>query len=299
MRKVSLIYNPTAGRLRRRPEEVERLAAALRARGLEVEADATTGPGDATRLSARAVEAGADCVVACGGDGTTNEVAQPLVGTETLLAVWPCGTANVLAKDLRLPRRPEALAELIARESARRISVGRAFKLENGWGRYFLLMAGIGIDATIIRSVDLELKRRSGFGAYWAAGLNFLTRLPLTPFSLALNGDRHEGTFASIANSPRYGGWFRIAPQARIDDDHLDVCLFNSRSRVVYLCYALLSLVGGHTRSPDVLYRTAREARANSNDAALVQLDGEFVGHLPMRFECVPRALRVVAPAAA
>ncbi|HZN10482.1 MAG TPA: acylglycerol kinase family protein, partial [Blastocatellia bacterium] len=130
MRKVSLIYNPTAGRLRRRPEEVERLAAALRARGLEVEADATTGPGDATRLSARAVEAGADCVVACGGDGTTNEVAQPLVGTETLLAVWPCGTANVLAKDLRLPRRPEALAELIARESARRISVGRAFKLE-------------------------------------------------------------------------------------------------------------------------------------------------------------------------
>jgi YegS/Rv2252/BmrU family lipid kinase len=243
------------------------------------------------------VDDGAEVVIVGGGDGTINEAAQGLVGTGASLAVWPCGTANVLARELRLPGDEKALSKLIAAQSLRTISVGRAMKPETGWQRYFLLMAGIGLDAAIVDRVDLGLKRLTGIGAYLASGLSFLARLPLTPFSIEFNGQKLESAFTVISNAANYAAWFTLAPGARLDDDKLDVCVFNSRSRLAYLTYAFLSLAGGsHTRSSNVVYQPAREAKANSNDAALVQLDGEVVGNLPMKFEIVPGALRVIAP---
>jgi YegS/Rv2252/BmrU family lipid kinase len=298
MKRTSLIYNPTAGALRRDPKQIERLTSALRSQGIETLQQATTHAGHATQLARQAVEDGVEVVIVCGGDGTINEAAQSLVGSRAALAVWPRGTANVLAREMRLPGDERALSKLIAAESVRTISVGRAVKPETGWQRYFLLMAGIGLDATIVRGVDLNLKRLTGVGAYLASGLGYLARLPLTPFSIEFNGLRFESAFTVISNAARYAAWFTLAPGARLDDDQLDVCVFNSRSRLAYLTYAFLSLAGGrHTRSSNVVYQPAREVRANSNDAALVQLDGDVVGNLPMEFEIAPRALRIVAPA--
>jgi YegS/Rv2252/BmrU family lipid kinase len=295
--RVSLIYNPTAGALRRDPKKIERLMNALGEERISVAPQATTHAGHAMQLARQAVEDGAEVVIVCGGDGTINEAAQSLVGAETALAAWPCGTANVLARELRLPCDEKALSKLIAGGSACTISVGRAVKPETGWHRYFLLMAGIGLDATIVDGVDLGLKRLTGIGAYLASGLRYLARLPLTPFSIDFNGQRHESTFTVISNAASYAVWFTLAPGARLDDDQLDVCVFNSRSRLAYLTYAFLSMASGrHTRSSNVIYQPAREVRANSNDAALVQLDGDVVGTLPMSFEIVPQALRIITP---
>ncbi len=295
--QVSLIYNPTAGGLRRDPKQIERLLCAVGGHGIDVIPRATTHTGHATQLAREAVNEGADVVIVCGGDGTINEAAQSLVGTGTALAAWPCGTANVLAKEMRLPGNEEALAKLIAGRNVRTISVGRAMKPGSDWQRFFLLMAGIGLDATIVEGVDLGLKRLTGIGAYLASGLSYLARLPLTPFSIDFNGRRHESTFTVISNAASYAVWFTVAPGARLDDDKLDVCVFNSRSRLAYLSYAFLCMAGGsHTRSPKVVYQPAREVWANSNDHALVQLDGDVVGYLPMRFEIVPQALRIIAP---
>jgi diacylglycerol kinase (ATP) len=295
-KKASLIYNPTAGNLRRDPGQIDRLTADLRAHGIEISQLKTCYAGHATELAMQAVREGSDFVIVCGGDGTINEAAQPLIGTETTLAVWPCGTANVLAEELCLPRSTKALAKLITGDRVRTISVGRAHKPENGWQRYFLLMAGIGLDATIVQGVDLNLKRMTGIGAYIASGIDYLARLPITPFSLNFNGQSYESTFAVIANAAHYAVWFRIAPEAKVDDENFDICLFNARSRLAYLGYAFLSMSGKHTRRSGVIYQSAREAKANSNDAALVQLDGDVVGNLPMQFEIVPHALRVIAP---
>ncbi len=293
---VPLIYNPAAGALRRGLELITRIIAELGKRGLAAVPCPTSAAGEATQLARDAVSEGREMIVVCGGDGTINEAAQALVESETALAIWPGGTANVLAKDLRLPRRPGDLADLIAAGRTMTISVGRAIKPETNWQRYFLLMAGVGLDAAIVKSVDARLKREFGFGAYWAAGLNFLARWPLTPFSIMLNGKQYEATLAIIANAPSYGGWFKLAPRARLDDDKLDVCLFNTRSRIEYLTYAVLGLTGSHTLSPHVTYQKTHMASANSNQSALVQLDGDLVGSLPMRFECLPRALRVICP---
>jgi diacylglycerol kinase (ATP) len=298
MKVIPLIYNPTAGALRRDPGKIDRLTRALARRGIDVLLLPTNRMGDATQLTRQSVNDGAEVVVVCGGDGTINEAAQSLVGTETALAVWPCGTANVLAREMRLPCDENALSELIAGRTARTISVGRAVKPETGWERYFLLMAGIGLDATIVNGVDLGLKRLIGAGAYLASGLDYLARLPLTPFSIDLNGRRLESTFTVISNAASYAVCFTLAPGAEMDDDKLDVCVFNSRSRLAYLTYAFLSMAKGlHTRVSKVVYQPAREAHANSNDNALVQLDGDVMGTLPMRFEIAPKALRIIAPA--
>jgi len=296
MQKVSLIFNPTAGRLRRTPELINHIRTVLRDAGIDATALATSAPGDATLLAKQAVERKDQLIIVCGGDGTINEAAQAVVGTDTALAVWPGGTANVLAKELDLPNNPQMLAALIAGGHARTISVGCALKPGTDWHRYFLLMAGVGIDAAIVRGVSPRLKRKTAYGAFWASALDYLARLPLTPFSLAVGEAKYEGIFACIANASSYGGWFTIAPKARLEEAELDVCLFNSRGRASLLGYALLGLTGSHTRSRGVIYRKTKAAVANSNDAAPVQLDGEFVGTLPMRFEILPRALKVIAP---
>jgi diacylglycerol kinase (ATP) len=298
--RITLIYNPTAGTLRRNPAIVHRLVAALEAHHLTVTLAPTKRAYHATELALEAVRAQADCVLVCGGDGTINEAAQALVGTETALAIWPGGTANVLAKELHLPSDPAALAALIAQQQVRAISVGKAIKTggkqTGDWQRYFLVMAGIGLDATIVQSVDLQLKKRLGTGAYLAAGLGFLARLPLTPFSITFNGQRHASTFAVISNAANYAAMFSLTPDACLSNDCFKVCLFNSQSRLAYLGYALLSTAGRHIHTSGVTYEAAQFINANSNDAALVQLDGEVVGNLPMRFENVPHALLVVAP---
>lgn len=296
LKKASLIYNPMAGSVRKDPQQIERLIHSLSGQGIEVDPLATECAGHACELAAQSVAASSEIVIVCGGDGTINEAAQSLVGTETALAVWPGGTANVLAEELGLSRNAQKLARLINDNQIRTISVGRAMKSERNWQRYFLLMAGIGLDATIVQGVDLQLKKRAGVGAYFASGINYLAKLPLTPFSVDFNGKHYDSTFTVIANAANYAKWFTLAPEAKLDDDKFDICLFNSQSRLVYLGYALLSLTGSHTLSPGVVYQPAGEVKANSNAAALVQLDGEVVGHLPMKFEIVPHSLRVVAP---
>ncbi|MBK8316797.1 MAG: diacylglycerol kinase family lipid kinase [Acidobacteria bacterium] len=295
-KKVALIYNPAAGELRRNPELLGRVIRALSDQGIQPLCLGTEYGGHATILAARAVAEGYQTVIVCGGDGTINEAAQSLAGTNAALAVWPGGTANILARELLLPDPPEEMAGLIAAGRTRKISLGRAVKPDGSWRRYFLLMAGIGLDASVIDGVNLSLKKRAGIGAYLASSLNYLVRMPLTPFSIDFNGKSHESTFAVIANASRYAIWFRLAPEARIDDDKLDICLFNSRSRLSYLRYVWLGLRGAHTTNPDVVYQQSGRARANSNNEALVQLDGEVVGRLPMNFEIVPGALTVVAP---
>jgi diacylglycerol kinase family enzyme len=126
---------------------------ALRQQGIAVTPRTTAAPADATRLAAEALAAGVDLVIVHGGEGTVNEAIQGLVGTPTPLAVWPSGTSNVLARELGLPGSLDLIARMIATGAIRRVSVGRAGE------RYFLLMAGVGLDADMLRSVHPGLKR--------------------------------------------------------------------------------------------------------------------------------------------
>src|SRR5262245_61222385 len=123
-RTACIIYNPRSGNQRERSAEVAEFGSLLGKQGFEVDAQATAGPNHATQLAKEAVKGGFDLLVAHGGDGTMNEVLQGMVGSSLPLVVWPGGTANVLALDLKLPRDPGEIAEMIAQNNRLRITVG-------------------------------------------------------------------------------------------------------------------------------------------------------------------------------
>ena len=287
---VLLIYNPTCGRRRGRRRAVSRVVDLLRRRGLRAEARATAAPGDATRLSRDALAAGVQMIVVHGGDGTVNEAMQPLVGGLTPLAVWPGGTANVLARELALPRDLDRVADMIAAGRTRRVSVGRAGK------RYFLLMAGVGLDAALVRGVNPTLKRLAGQGAFWIAAFQQFIRWDTRRFSVDVEGQRYSATFALLANAAAYASSMRIAPRARMESDHLDLCLIDWTDRWRFVLHARAGFAGTLPGLPGVTYLQVRRAAAIGNDGVLVQVDGELLGPLPMTFECVPTALSLVVP---
>jgi diacylglycerol kinase (ATP) len=285
-----LIYNPGSGRRRDRRQAVSEMVELLRGRGLTVDARATGGPGDATRLSRDALAAGADLVVVHGGDGTVNEAMQPLVGGSTPLAVWPGGTANVLMRELGLPRDPERVADMIATGRTQHVAVGRAGE------RYFLLMAGVGLDAALVRVVNPALKRLAGQGAFWFAAFQQFVRWEPRRFLVEVEGQRHAATFALLANAACYAGAMRIAPQASLASDHLDLCLIDWTDRRRFVRHARAGFTGTLAGLPGVAYLQVRRATALGNDAVSVQVDGELLGQLPMTFACVPAALSLVVP---
>jgi len=289
-RTAVLVYNPGSGQQRDRFHSITRMIDALRPQGIAVMPRTTAGPADAARLTAEALAAGVDLVIVHGGDGTVNEAVQALVGTPTPLAVWPGGTSNVLARELELPGTLDLMARVIVTGAIRRVSVGRAGE------RCFLLMAGVGLDADTLRAVHPGLKRLTGEGAYWMAGLRQLTDWNPVPFVVETESGQHRATFAVVANAASYGGGLRFAPEASMDDDLLDLCLFDSTERHRFARYLAAAFSGSHLGLPGVTYLKARRAVAHGPDNRLVHVDGELLGRLPVSFDCVPDALSLVVP---
>jgi hypothetical protein len=167
-------------RLRPIPE----LASQLESLGLKVDLRLTSGPGDATEIAARAARNGSSDVIVAGGDGTINEAIQGLAGTNARLAIIPRGTANVLARELGLPLDDEQALQIAAQGKSRKIYLGLAIDETTNESRHFVLMAGIGLDASVVRRVQPSLKKRIGKGAFWISGLSHLATWNPKPFTL-------------------------------------------------------------------------------------------------------------------
>jgi diacylglycerol kinase (ATP) len=304
-RKVVLIVNPRAGRQKNSRRDIERFRQTLVRHGFDVEVDLTCAPRDATRLAAEAVRAEASHIAVLGGDGTINEVVQSIVGTSAMLVAWPRGTANVLARELSLPFDAEQTAEMIARGKTQEIYLGCATLERDGefeeelYGkvnRYFLLMAGIGLDASVVEGVRAGLKRRIGKGAFWYSGLEHLALWKPEPFSIEINGKNYEATFATIGKASSYGGGLNITPRAEIAHPDFEVCIVSARNslRFVRLLTHTLRANGVPRSLADVTFVRTTHVRAAGS--AAVQIDGELIGRLPMRFEIAPQPLKIVVP---
>ncbi|MDQ3819791.1 MAG: diacylglycerol kinase family lipid kinase, partial [Acidobacteriota bacterium] len=235
-RGAVLISNPNAGRGgRHREREVMGFCESLKRLAVEVEVLNTLGPNDAARLAQRAAEEGARDVIVSGGDGTINEALQGLIGTGARLGIWPRGTANVLARELKLPFDAEGAAAVIARGLSKPVHVGRATVEETGEQRYFLLMAGVGLDASIVSRVRPRLKRRIGEAAFWYSGLGHLARWRPVPFDVEVDGETLRATFAAIGKAAHYGGGLAVTPRARLEEPEFELCVVDSKSRFHFL----------------------------------------------------------------
>lgn len=295
-RTAVLISNPNAGRGgARRARAVEQFMARLRERGVLVELVNTAGPRDAERLAREAVGKDFREVVVSGGDGTINEALQGLVGSGARIGVWPAGTANVLARHLTLPFGPLAAADVFAEGHSRRITLGLATEEETGRGRYFFLMAGVGLDASIIRHVRPRLKKRVGEAAYWYSGFGHLAHWKPSVFTVEVEGEEYPATYAAVGKAPWYGGGLALTPRARLDADEFEVCLINTHSRARYL-YLLSHAVRGGAPEGTRGVRYLRASRLRARGDAYVQVDGELAGSLPMTFEVAREGVEIVAP---
>lgn len=296
IRRATLISNPKTGRYgARRLRPIQDVAAQLRSLGLEVDLKLTTAPDEATEIAAQAARNGSSEVIVAGGDGTINEAIQGLAGTNARLAIIPRGTANVLARELNLPLNDEQATLVAARGNARRIHLGRATVAATGASRLFVLMAGIGLDASVVERVQPRLKKRIGKGAFWVSGLSHLADWRPSAFTLEIEGRSFTGTFAAIGKAARYGGDLAITPGARLEEPEFEICIIETVSRVGYLRLLSYALRAGMPKNkPGV--RFVKAARVEAKGDAPVQVDGELIGSLPMRFEIASESLEVIVP---
>jgi len=265
----------------------------LRGLGYDVEERETAGVGDATRLAREAVEQGLDLVCAIGGDGTVNETINGLAGAEVPLAIVPTGTVNVLAMELGIPLEPPDAVKLLEVGTVSWIDLGLA------GDRYFGLMAGVGMDAAVVASLNPVLKKAFKEAAFAVQGFaNYLTKEE--PLIRVTTAERTvEGYFAVFGNSSNYGGGFGITPLADMRDGLLDVCVLKDKSFLSTIWYWSAALINAHIKHPKVEYfrtEAAEIVTVEEGKEVLVQTDGEVAGKLPITCRVVPRSLRVVVP---
>ncbi len=293
MAAIPVILNPIAGggRLLAQRDRLERAAAA---NGERLEWWLTGHRGHATELATAAARAGRPLVVAFGGDGSYNEVAQGLVGTATALAVLPGGTASVLVRELGLPLDPAvALASLLG-GGERDFHVGRT-----SGGEVVLLMVSAGPDAVVLEHLRPALKRRFGrAGIGLQALLELIGRRPF-PIVEVVTGERREsGVWAIVGNCRRYGGDFVATPGADPFAAGFEVVVERGRGRLAALAFALALGAGRHLRRPSVARFAASvvELRTATAGAARYQVDGDLAGVLPVSVVADAASVRVRLP---
>src|SRR5579863_4214085 len=306
IKNAILIYNPTSGRRRRRRfEEIEKAVAILRDAGITAEIAAGTARGTAQL----AVGQRRGLVIACGGDGTVNEVVNGLAGSQTPMALLPAGTANILAKELGVPWDIPQAARLIPGGVIRRIALGIASPPDvnaNGAGagelvgRYFLCVAGAGPDGAIVNGVDEIFKRNAGILAYWAEGLRQLFRYDFPEMRIHYGGQERRATIVVVGRTAHYGGPFKITTGASLFEDSFEMLTNSATSRFQYL-RCLPALWMGRLRTVkgiDAWKQTEVVVESADERMIFAQVDGEPIGALPLAFRIVPNALSILVPAA-
>jgi len=319
LQNALLIHNPNAGNggsgRRRLLDEARHIFAT---RGIDADLAETKGPGHAIEIAARAAAENRGLVIACGGDGTLNEIVNGLAtqanGHRVPLALLPGGTANILAKELDIPWNIPRAAQKLVHGQVKDIALGLATPLEQPEKeKYFLSVAGAGPDGMIVYSLDLSLKARFGILAYWWQGARqvfgykfprFRVRIPKVEPDSQSNGHSHDGgvsidsSLVVVGRTKNYGGPFKITDQADLFQDRFEILTLTTQSGFRYLSY-LAPLYLGKLRGLDGVHfhkSTAVICDPLDKNPVHAQIDGEPLARLPVEFRIVPHALKLLVP---
>jgi diacylglycerol kinase (ATP) len=315
MRKVALLYNPdSGGNVARRRRELQSTLELLRNGGVEADLILAESREQAQEQVRQAIASGCDTIFACGGDGTIHNVAQVLANSAVALAILPVGTANALAHDLGLPLGIVGAAEAALRAVPRRVALGHVTYVDlqgASDARYFLISAGVGVDAHLFYKLHTGTKKRMGMAAYYAQAWNLWFTYPMTRFVaeyLETGSDapkRADVTELMSIRIRNFGGVLQeLAPGASLDRDDMRVVLCRTSSRLSYLAYVTRGLLRRRWRIPgiDLAYSTKVSCGYLSSSAPpeprkiYIEADGELLGMLPAEITVVPNALTLLAP---
>ncbi len=302
LRSVLIIANPVSRR-GRGFRTAAAVAEVLERAGIAVRVHRTAEPGDAERVAREASKATRDrpdCIVACGGDGTVQEVVNGIVNQggaagdgRPFLGIAPAGRCNDFARAFHLPTEPRAIAEVLLRGQPKAVDLGRVN------GRLFCTVATIGIDAEVTSYVESMNLPLTGTPAYLYGALCVLCRYQ--PPSLRIHGDfgliERPLFLASSANTSSYGGAIPIAPEASPTDGKLDLCIIDEVSIWRALTLIPSVLRSKHLRRPEVRFFKTTRVEIDACRPLELWADGERVGSIPAVIEVIPGAIELVLPA--
>jgi len=291
---IVLISNPVA--YRASSSKVARASNYLQSKGYTVESLFTDKKGDAEELARKAIEKSPSLIIAAGGDGTYNEVINGIAGSEIPMAILPLGTTNVLAKELGIPETVEGSMDVAIRGIPRVVSLGK-ITLQKGSpkARYFSTMLGIGFDAQTVFELNKTFKTLSGKGAHIYSGMKVLSRFHPAELTFTIGEKSYTGYSAVIGKGAKYGGHFKITPDARLTDPNLYICIFRGKKRRDIFRYVMGVLTKSHLSFKDIAYLMAQKIQVDGS--AHVQIDGDYFGMTPALIETAPVTARFVYPA--
>jgi YegS/Rv2252/BmrU family lipid kinase len=287
---IRVIYNPVAGL--KMVRNIDRVRKALASLTTPFEIRETSGPGDAVLLAREAAHSGMETVIAVGGDGTVNEVANGLAGTATRLLVVPYGTGNVFAAEVGLPKSVEGCISLLS--TGRTITV----RLAKAGERHFLLLASAGFDAEVLERMDARGKNYLGIGAYLLSGAKHLLRDQPGLWVELPGRERLEAQAVIVCRGRKYGGGVIMAPSGNLERDTLQMIALRRLGRLPILRFVWNVLRGKHADSPEVLITETSSVFIRSRIPSAAQVDGDYLGALPVRFEMTDVSVRIVVPPA-
>ncbi|NOZ02750.1 MAG: diacylglycerol kinase family lipid kinase [Deltaproteobacteria bacterium] len=276
----------------------------LRAAFPDMKVAYTEGPMHAATLSGEAVARGDELVVACGGDGTLNEVIQPVAGTgcKTVIAVMPSGTGGDFRRMLGLKTEAEDIVGYLRHGEPRTVDTGILEYANLAGGRdsrAFMNIASCGISGQVDHYVNNTSKALGGRASFLIGSLRGMFGYRNVEMSVKVD-DRpfYEGpaNLVAVANGRFFGGGMMVAPGSSLDDGLFDVVVFGDLTKLEFIGLSRRIYSGHHLTHPKIRHGRGSTVEVESRDQALIDLDGEQVGGIPMRAGIRPASLRLLVP---
>ncbi|NSL89123.1 diacylglycerol kinase family lipid kinase [Chitinophaga sp. Mgbs1] len=290
MKKILFIINRKAGTDREKRLE-DAIGRHLPANQYAVEITHLQYLGHGADLAKEAVNNQVDIVVAVGGDGSINEIAQGLVGSNTAMAILPLGSGNGLARALKIPLDVNKALQLIVADKQRAIDVGYANE------HLFLSNAGVGFDALIAE--QFKHTRKRGLMGYARLVLKSFSSYNPEAYDITIDGKKldEKAFLLTVANGNQFGYEFKLAPSANVFDGKLDLCIMPPVRFYHLLPVSIYSLLGNIDKTRFMKHFTGKEITISSQSLQYLQVDGDAVpltGNGMVRLKVLPEAIKVV-----
>lgn len=301
--KLRLIGNPIAGGGKAKPR-IEELASRLTAAGHTLEVLLTRKAGDAREWAGQN-PADIDRLIVAGGDGTLNEVLNGLVDpSRTPLVQMPVGTANVLARELKFPWKPQGVAQLIDHGVIKRVDLCEARSTSaaataecTSWRRFLVVMSS-GFDAMVIEDIHHNRKGKLGFFGYMKPIWRTIWRYAPPRLRVSVEGGPAvEGAMVVVANAANYAGIFSVATQAKMDSGLLEVCVLQRGSVPSLMRYAFAAWCRNLCRHQTARFLQGTRLTIESDPPMAVEIDGEYLCQTPVEVRLTPATVPIVVPA--
>jgi YegS/Rv2252/BmrU family lipid kinase len=251
-------------------------------------------------LARAASEAGGSLLVVVGGDGTVNEVANGVAGTQTEIALLSSGTGEDFGRTHGIPDGFEGAVRTVLEGETRTIDVGRV-ECEGSPGRFFANVGSVGMSGAVARRANAMSKALGGRVTFFYALTREFLAWQNTEVEVELDdGVRREGRLHDVivANGRFHGGGMKLAPDAAQDDGLFDVVTIGDVNKLDFLTTAPKLYSGRYLAHPKVELLRSSTVVIDAAEPLPLEVDGEPIGSTPARFEVVPGALRLRVPAA-